>query len=122
MADNDTGGKTDTTQDKINDPDASMKSPKNKRLREEDKQEEDKMITFLKGEEALGIEMETKAISKMVSETKDYGIIKLIECYNHTPDGDVERMKAAMIGLSGTGEDYANVFKRAIQFVTNDEK
>jgi len=122
MANNNTEGKTDTTQDKINDPDTSMKSPKSKRLREEDELEEDKMITFLKGEEHLGIEMETKALSKMVSETKDYGIIKLIECYNHTPDGDVEEMKAAMIGLSGIGDDYATVFKRAIQFVTNDEK
>ena len=122
MADKDTGGKTDTTQDKINDPDASMKSPSNKRMREEYEQEDDKMITFLKGQESLGIEIETKAISKMLSETNDYGIIQLIQCYNHTADGDVEEMKAAMIGLSGIGDDYATVFKRAIQFVTNDEE
>ena len=121
MSTNDTGGKMDTSQDRIRDPDINMNSPRSKRMREEQDHEEEKMITFENGDAELCLEFETKALSKLVSETKEYGIIKLIECYNQTSDGDIEEMKNSMLSISGIDEEHASVFKKTIQFVTNDE-
>ena len=112
MATNDTGGKMDTSQDRIRDSDINMNSPRSKRMREDQDQEEEKMTTFEKGNDDLCLEFETKALLKLSSEAKEYCIRQLIECYNQTAGDDIEEMKKAMLSLSGPGKEYAAIYSK----------
>ena len=78
------------------------------------------MVTYAKGQESLGIELETEALSKLCSEAVNEDVRKLIECYRKSCDGIIEEMKDEMMKLGELGGDKVNILKEAIMFVVND--
>ena len=92
------------------------RTKKRKRLIEEN---QEKMQTIKEKDKKIIIEYETKALSKLCSDTGNQKIRKYIECYQQSEEGDIEIAKNAMLDLYKL-EGQVVILKEAITFVTND--
>ena len=99
----------------------NIETPRTKKRRRERLIEEnqEKMQTIKEKDKKIIIEYETKALSKLCSDTGDQKIRKYIECYQQSEEGDIEIAKNAMLDLYKL-EGQEVILKEAITFVTND--
>ena len=97
----------------------NIETPKTKKRRRLIEESQEKMQTIKEKDKKIIIEYETKALSKLCSETEDQKIRKFIECYQQSEEGDIEEAKNAMLKLYKL-EGQEVILKDAITFVTND--
>jgi len=97
----------------------NIETPKTKKRRRLIEESQEKMLTIKEKDKKIIIEYETKALSKLCSETEDQKIRKFIECYQQSEEGDIEEAKNAMLKLYKL-EGQEVILKDAITFVTND--
>ena len=91
----------------------------NKKRRRLSEESQEKMLTIKEKDKKIIIEYETKALSKLCSETENQRIRKFIECYQQNEEGDIEEAKNAMLKLYKL-EGQEAILKEAISFVIND--
>ena len=77
----------------------NIETPKTKKRRLIEENHE-KMLTIKEKDKKIIIEYETKALSKLCSDTGDQKIRKFIECYQQSEQGDIEEAKNEMLKLS----------------------
>jgi len=94
-------------------------TPRTKKRRRPSEENQEKMLTIKEEDKKHIIEHETKALSKLCSDTEDGKIRKFIECYQQSDEGDIEVAKNAMLKLYEL-ESQESILKEAIKFVTND--
>ena len=97
----------------------NIETPKTKKRRRLIEESQEKMLTIKEKDKKIIIEYETKALSKLCSDTRDEKIRKFIECYQQSEEGDIEEAKNAMLKLYKL-ESQELILKDAITFVTND--
>ena len=76
------------------------------------------MLTIKEKDQKIIIEYETKALSKLCSDTGDQKIRKFIECYQQSEEGDIEAKNAMLKLYKLEGQEM--ILKDAITFVIND--
>ena len=59
--------------------------------------------------------------SKLVKETDNINVKKLVDCYNPVLRGDIDMMKKHMLDVSESWTEKEKAFKNAIRYVLNDE-
>ena len=96
-----------------------IESPRTKKRKRFIEENQEKMQTIKEKDKKIIIEYETKALSKLCSDTGDQKIRKYIECYQQSEEGDIEIAKNAMLDLYKL-EGQVVILKEAITFVTND--
>ena len=98
-------------------------SPEHKKKKENEKNTEPKeMITFDEMNENEAIGCNTKVLSILMDKAKDYGVLKLIDCFNALFENDIELIKRHMLDHSGYDKDTIPIYKLAIKYVTNSEE
>lgn len=98
-------------------------SPDHKKKKEDEENAEPKeMMTFDEMDETEAIKWNTKVVSKLMDDAKDYGVQKLIDCYNPLYENDIETIKKDMLNHSGYDKDTIPIYKLAINYVTNLEE
>ena len=97
----------------------NIETPKTKKRRRIIEESQEKMLTIKEEDKKIIIEYETKALSKLCSDTEDGKIRKFIECYQQPDEGDIEEAKNAMLKVYEL-EGQELILKDAITFVTND--
>ena len=78
------------------------------------------MLTLEEIDERESTVQNVEALSKLISETEEYGMKKLMDCFNPVYKSKVEMIRSNMLNFSGYGKDGISVYKQTIQFVTND--
>ena len=78
------------------------------------------MLTFDELGEAARKVHDCDALNQLISETKVYGMMKLMDCFSPMYESKVEMIKSHMLDISGYGNDGISIYKQTIKFVTND--
>ena len=98
-------------------------SPDHKKKKEDEQNTEPKeVMTFDEMNENDTIGWNTKVVSKLMDDTKDYGIQQLINCFNPLFENDIELTKKHMLHHSGYDKDTIPIYKLAIKYVANSEE
>ena len=97
-------------------------SPEHKKKKSEENTEPDKIITYDEMNDEKAFVCDSLVLSELMSGTKNYGVGKLIECFNAMFENDVELIKKHMLDHSGYGKDSIPIYKLAIKYVTNSDE
>ena len=98
-------------------------SPDHKKKKGDDENNEPKeMMTFDEMNGNKAFVCNTEVVSKLMDDAKNYGIKKLIDCFNAMFEQNIELIKKHMLDHSGYEEDTIPVYKSAIKYVKNSEE
>ena len=98
-------------------------SPDHKKKKEDEQNTEPKeVMTFDEMNENDTIGWNTKVVSKLMDDAKNYGIQQLINCFNPLFENDIELTKKHMLHHSGYDKDTIPIYKSAIKYVANSEE